>query len=72
MLILPIAKDLHKLFENRSLTAIASLCVLGGVMVVTEDLALVLVIAILRTEDSWTDRASKMLYVVFAIQSCDV
>ena len=41
-------------------------------MVVTEDASLVLVVAILRTENCWANRARKMLNVVFPVQCCDV
>lgn len=44
MLILAIAEDLDELFENRSVTPMASLCELCGVMEVTVDLALVFII----------------------------
>ena len=55
MLINAIAINLHKLFQDRRLTAITPLGELGGVMIMTVDLALVLVVAILCSKDCRTD-----------------
>ena len=54
MLVLAVPKDLHELFEDRSLTAIAPLRELGRVVIVTVYVALMLVIAILCTKNCWT------------------
>lgn len=35
-------------------------------------IALMFVVAVLGTEDSWTHRAGEMFDVIFAIESCDV
>lgn len=51
MLILAVAIYLDKLLQDGGLTAIAALRELGGVVVVAVDLAIVLVIAVLGSED---------------------
>lgn len=72
MLVLTIAKDLDELLQDGGLAAIALLRKPGRIMVVTIHASFVFVIAILRAEDCWTDRASKVLNVVLALQCCDV
>lgn len=72
MLILAVAKYLNKLFENGSMAAMAPLGKLRRVMEVAINLALVLVVRVLGTEDSWTYGACEMLDMVFAVQCCDV
>jgi hypothetical protein len=51
MLVLSVSEDLDKLFENCGVTAVASLRKLCGVVVMTEYLSIVLVIAVLGTKD---------------------
>jgi hypothetical protein len=46
MLILPVAVYLDELLEDGRLTAVASLCKLGGIVKVAVDAALVLVVAV--------------------------
>ena len=67
MLILTIAKDLNELFQDGGVTAIASLGEFGGVVVVAVYIALVLVVAVLCAEHCRTDRAGKVLDVVFPV-----
>lgn len=54
MLILSISEDLDKLLKNCRLTSVALLSELGGVVIVTVDLAIVFVVAVLRAKDSRT------------------
>ena len=72
MLILAIAEDFNELFQNRCLTAVAPLSELGGVVVVTVDASLVLVVAVGCAEHCGTYGAGKVLNVVFAVERCDV
>jgi hypothetical protein len=51
MLILSIAENLNKLLQNRRLTPIAPLGELCGIVVVTVNLSIMLVIAILGAKD---------------------
>lgn len=55
VLVLAIAEDLDKLFQNSGLTAVAALGELGRVVEVTVHLALVFVVGILSTEDRRAD-----------------
>jgi hypothetical protein len=54
MLILAVPEYLDELLENSCLAAIASLGKLCGIVVVAVDLAIVLIVAILGTEDRGT------------------
>ena len=72
MLILPVPENLHKLFEDRGVTSVASLRKLCRVMEMTEDLPIVLVVAILRSKDGRTHRTGEVVDVVFVIQGCDI
>jgi len=72
MLILSISKDLDKLLKNRGLTSIASLCKLSGVVVMTIDLAVVFVVAILSPKYCWAYRACKVVNVVFSLQGSNI
>ena len=54
MLVLAISENLNELFQNCSVTSIASLCELGRIMVMAVDFALVLVVAVLCSEHSRT------------------
>lgn len=72
MLILAIAEDFDKLFENRCLTAIAALSEFGRVVVVAVYISFVFVVAVLSTKDGRAHRAGKMFDVVFAIERGDV
>ena len=72
MLILPVPEDFYKLLQDGRLAAIASLCKSGRVVVVAIDIALVLIVAVLGAKDCRTDGTSKVLNVVFAIESSDI
>ena len=68
VLILPIPENLDELLQDRSLTAIASLGVLGRIMIMTVHLAFMFIVAVLRPKDGRADGACKMLDVILAIQ----
>lgn len=72
VLILTVPKDLHKLFQDCRLTAIAPLRVLGGVVIVAIDLSLVFVVAVLGTKDGGAHRAGEMFNMIFAVESGNV
>ena len=72
MLVLAIAEDFDKLFEDGRLAAIAALCEFCRVVVMAVDISLVLVIAVLGAEHSGTHGTRKVLYVVFTVQGGDV
>ena len=72
MLILPISEDLHELLQNCCLAAVATLCKVRGIVVVTVYLPLVLVVTILSTKDSRAHGAGEMFNVVFSLNSCDI
>jgi hypothetical protein len=67
MLVLAVPEYLDELLQDCSLASIASLCELRRVVVMTVYLTFMLVVAILRTEDSWAHRTGEMLDVVFPI-----
>ena len=68
MLIDAIPKDLDELLQDRSLAAIALLRKFGGVVIVAVDITIVLIVAVLRTEDCGADAACEMLDMVLAIE----
>jgi len=70
MLILAIAEDFHKLLEYSSLAPITLLRELCGIVVVTVDAALMLVVTIPRSKDCRAHGACEMLNVVFPLQGC--
>ena len=70
--VLIVAIYLDKLLENSSVTACAADSKSRGVMEVAEDLAIVFVVAILRSKDGWTRRACEMFYVELGPQRSDV
>ena len=72
MLVLPIAEDFDKLFENGRLAAVAALGEFCGVVIMAVYISFVFVIAVLSAEYGRTYRAGEMLYMVFAIQGGDV
>lgn len=72
MLVFPVSKYLNKLLQDCRLTACASLCKLSRVVIVTEHLILMFIVAILGPKDRWTHGAGKMLYMVFSIQGGNV
>ena len=72
MLVDAIAEDLHELFEDRSLAAVALLCEFGRIVVVAKHTAFVLVVAVLSAEDGRAHAASKVLNVVLMVECRDV
>lgn len=72
VLVLAVAVDLDELLEDGDLTPVAALSKLGRVVVVTVNVAVVLIIAILGAEYRVTERACEMVDVVFAVESGDV
>lgn len=72
MLVLTISEYLHELFQNRRLTAVTSLCKLGGIVVVAIDAALMLVVAILCAEHCRTHGAGEVLDVILSVECSDV
>jgi len=72
MLVLTVAENLDKLFQDSSLTAVTALSELGRVVEMTVDLALMFVIRVLGTKDSRADRTCEVFDMVFAFQCRDV
>lgn len=72
MLILAIAENFNKLFENRGVAAITPLSELRGIVVVTIYIALMLIVRVLSTEHSRTNGAREVLDVIFAVQSSNI
>ncbi len=72
MLILTVPEDLHELLQDGCLASIASLREMRRVVIVTVHLSLMLIVAVLGTEDCGTDGTGKVLDVVFSVESSDV
>jgi hypothetical protein len=72
VLILAISENLDKLFKYGGLTTITTLGELRRVMVMAKDLAVVLVVTVGGTENSWAHRTSEMLYMVLPVKCCNV
>ena len=72
MLILAIAENFDELLQDGRVTAVTPLSKLGGIMEMAVDLALMLVVGILRTKNGRTHGAGEMFNVIFAIQCCDI
>lgn len=68
VLVLSISEYFNELFQDRGLTAAASLGELGRVMVMAINLAIMLIIAVLSTEYCWAKGAGEVIDVVFAIE----
>lgn len=68
MLVVAVAENFHELLQYCSVAAIAPLGESRGIMIVTIYIAFMLIVRVLGTEDSWTNRASEMFDVIFAIQ----
>ena len=69
VLVLTIPENLNELLQNRSLASVAALGEFGRIMIVAVDHAVVLVIAISSPKRRRTDRAGKMVNVVFPVKS---
>jgi hypothetical protein len=72
VLVLTVAEDLDKLFEDGGLTPTAALGELGGVVVVAVNVAIVLVIAILGAEHGRAQGAGKVVNVILTLEGRDV
>lgn len=72
MLILTITINLDKLLEDRRLTSETALSKLCRVMVMTVDLPLMLVVAVLRSKYRWTHRAREVVDVVLLVEGGNV
>lgn len=72
VLVLAVPVNFHKLLENCSLAAIASLRKLRRVMVMTIHVAIVLVVAVLCAKDRGTQGACEMVDVILSVESGDV
>jgi hypothetical protein len=72
VLILAVAEDLNKLFQDRSVTPMTSLCELCRVMVVAVNVSTVLVVAVGRAKHCRAEGAREVVYVILSVQSCDV
>ena len=72
MFVRVIPVDFYELFEDGCPTAGTFDCKPGRVMEMAVDLTGVLVIAILRSKDGWTNRASEMLDVKLHVQGGDI
>ena len=68
MLVLSVAENLDKLFENGGMTAVTPLGELGRVVVVAVDVAIVLVVAVLRAKDGRAEGTGEVLDVVLAVE----
>lgn len=72
VLVLTVTKDLDKLLKNCRLTSVTLLSKLGGVVVMTVNLPIVFVVAVLRAEDCRAEGAGEMVNVIFPLQRRDV
>ena len=55
MLVLSISEDLHELFKDRSLAPVAALGEFCGIVVMTVDHTIVLIVAVFSTESCWAN-----------------
>jgi hypothetical protein len=72
VLVLSAPEDLHELFQDCSLTAVASLRKASGIMVVAVNFVAMFVIAILCTKCCGADGTSEVVDMVFAIERSNV
>lgn len=72
VLVLVIPVDLHELLEDCGSASGTAYCKASGVMEMAEDLAIVLVVAIVGSENGGTGRASEVLDVELGPKSGDV
>ena len=68
MLVLSVAENLDKLFEDGGMAAVTPLGELGRVVVVAIDVAIVLVVAVLRAKDGRAEGTGEVLHVVLAVE----
>ena len=67
VLVLSLPEDLNKLFQNRGVASIATLCELCRIVVVTIHMSIMLVVTVLGTKDCWAHRTGEMIYVIFSV-----
>lgn len=72
MLILSIAKDLHKLFQDGRMTTMAALSKLSGIVKVAVNVALMLVVRVLGTKYRRAYGAGEVFNMILAVQSRNV
>ena len=72
VLVLAVAEYLNELLQDCRLTTVTALRELSRIVVMTVDLAIVFVVTVLSPEHRWTERTSKVVYVILALQSGDV
>lgn len=72
MLILAVPEYLDELLEDGCLATVATLRELGGIVVMTINLAFMFVVAVFGTEDGRAYRTGKMFDVIFPFQRSDV
>jgi hypothetical protein len=72
VLVLTVAEYFDKLLEDGIVASVTSLGKACRVVIVAEDVPIVLIVTVLRTEHGRTERAGEMLNVIFAIQRGDV
>lgn len=68
MLILPIPEDFNKLLQDGNLTPITALRELGGVMVMTIHVTIMLIITVLSAENGVAEGACEVVDMVLAVQ----
>jgi hypothetical protein len=68
VLVLSVAEDLDKLLEDSRLAAIAPLGKLGRVVVVTVDMSIVFVVAVLGAKDGGTEGAGEMINMILVVE----
>ena len=72
MLVLALPEDLNKLFQNRGVTSITTLCELCRVVVVAVDTSIMFVVTVLGAKDCWAYRTGEMIYVIFSVKGSNV
>lgn len=72
VLVLSIAEDLNKLFQDGGMATITLLCKLCRIMVVTIYIPFMFIIGILCSKNRGTDRTSKMFDVVLPVKRSDI
>lgn len=66
-MVLTLPEYLNKLFQNRGVASITTLCELCRVVIVAIHMSIMLVVTVLGTKDCWAHRTSEMIYVIFVV-----
>ena len=66
------AIDFNKLLQDSSFTSSTTNSKLDRIMIVAIDLVFMLIVRIVRTENSWANGAGEMLNVIFSVKGCNV